>query len=395
MRSSSQIPGSTAAMALSLLMTLGAAGCNRSGASPNASAAADLTRVEVRAAVQRKFRGALPITGELRPIREVTMKSRIGGNVVELNFDEGDRVKKGDLIARIEDTNQQAQLKSARAAVQLAEAQVERARAELERAHRDRARIEALYARGAIDKKTLDDSQTGGRLAEAALRTAEAQLGQAQAGRDGAQNGVNETQYRAPFDGVISRRGVSLHEYIDTFKNRDIVSIVDNSAMELVASVPADLAAGVQKGGQVEFAVGALQGKTLTGEIVAVNPAADARTRMVRLRVRLPNQDGLLKGGMYATGVVIVGGERTSVGVPAQAVHQTGEGGEDGSVVWRIKGGAADRVAVRTGAQDGDLIEVLSGLDPGDQVVISSPAALRPGAAVSVKPAAGAKAEGT
>lgn len=379
--------------ALSLLLLAGLPACQRGES--HAASAEKLPRVEVVKAARHSFRGLLPITGELKPVQEVTMKSRIGGNVVELNFDEGDAVKKGQLIARIEDITPRANLRAAEAQVALAEAQVQRAEADLERLGRDRHRIELLHQRGAADQKSLDDSLTNARLGEVAVRTAQAQLQQARAQRDAAQNAVAETQYRAPFDGVISRRGVALHEYIDTFKNRDIVSIVDTSAMELYASVAADLAAGVEKGARVDFRINAFPGRVFSGEVLTVNPVVDPKTRTIRLRVRLPNAEGKLKGGMYATGMVAVGGERSGVGVPAAAVHyeaaprETEAGGIDESaIVWRVRGGVAERRPVHTGARDGDVLEVLDGLAEGDLVVRSSPAALRAGLKVASNPIA-------
>ncbi|HRI18677.1 MAG TPA: efflux RND transporter periplasmic adaptor subunit, partial [Burkholderiaceae bacterium] len=180
----------------------------------------------------------------------------------------------------------------------------------------------------------------------------------------------------------------------DTLKNRDIVTIVDNSAMELVAQVAADLASGITKGGKVEFQVNAPNPRSLTGEVIAVSPTVDPRTRTIRLRVRLPNSEGILKGGMYATGYVTIGGERQGVGVKTQALRQeavaAAEGSEPGSdddkqsVLWRVKDGTAEKLVVRTGVTDGDLTEVLEGVGVGDQVIISSPAGLKPGIKVTV-----------
>lgn len=357
-------------------------------AAPAAPAAApEVIRVEVKAAERHTFSGRVPITGELKPIREVSLKSRVGGNVVELKVDEGDRVKKGQLIARVEANNQRAQLEGAAASVELAEAQKARAVADLERLQRDQARIEGLYAKGAIDKKTLDDIRSNVRLAQVGVQSADAQIRQASASRSAARNSVAETVYRAPFDGVVSKRGVQLHEYLDTMKNREIVAIVDNSAMELQAAVAGDLGAGLEQGAKVEFEVSALPGRAITGAVFAVSPVMDPRTRTIKLRVRIPNGDGRLKGGMYATGFVQIGGERKGVGVPAHAVHHEDaeEGGEGKSVVWRVKDRAADKVAVVTGAQDGDVVEVLSGLSPGDLIVVSSPGQLKPGAVVTPK----------
>jgi RND family efflux transporter MFP subunit len=366
---------------------------------PAAPAAPKATRVEVQAAVKHTFSGRLPITGELKPVQEVTLKSRVAGNVVVLRFDEGDQVKKGDLIAKIEANNQQAQFRSNAAAVEVADAQLARAQADLEKYKHDLERIEKLQSQGAADQKTLDDARSAVKLATVAVRSAQAQGDQARASRDLARNAVGETKYVAPFSGVISRRGVQLHEYVDTMKSRDIVTIVDNSAMELVAQVAADLASGITKGGKVEFQVNAPTPRTLTGEIIAVSPTVDPRTRTIRLRVRLPNSEGILKGGMYATGYVTIGGERQGVGVPTQALRQEAvattsdnqEATDDDkqSVLWRVKAGSADKLVVRTGVTDGDLTEVLEGVNVGDEIIVSSPAGLKPGSAVTVATAAG------
>ncbi|MCS6913708.1 MAG: efflux RND transporter periplasmic adaptor subunit [Myxococcales bacterium] len=376
-----------------LLLTgllLAAPSCRRSEAlsSQERPPPAEMPTVEVVAAVRHRFAGRVPITGELRPVREVSIKSRIGGDVVDLRVEEGDRVRKGQLLARIAGSSQRAQLAGAQAAVAMAEAARARAVSELERIERDRQRIEALYEKGAIDRKTLDDIRSAARLAEAAVQGAEAQVRQARAGLSAARTGVADTVYRAPFDGIVSRRGVQLHEYLDTMKNREIVAIVDNSEMELQGAVASSLAVGIEPGARVEFEVGALRERSVVGQVVAVSPVVDPRTRTVRLRVRVPNPEGRLKGGMYATGYVAVGGERETVGVPAHAVHHeeaAADGGEERSVVWRVREGTAEKVVVQTGAQDGDLVEIVSGIQAGDLVVVSSPGALRPGTAVRTK----------
>lgn len=396
--------------ALSLVLGGGIlTGCKHESAAPAkplvAKKPVEKARVEVVRATRHTFSGRLPITGELKPIQEVTLKSRVGGNVVLLNFDEGDYVKKGALIAKIEAVNQNAQLRSSVASVAVAEAQLSRAQADLERLKNDLKRVELLSEKGAGDQKTLDDTRSAVKLATVAVQSATAQLEQARASRDLAKNAVGETRYVAPISGVISRRGVSLHEYVDTMKNRDIVTIVDNSAMELVASVAADLASELVKGAKVDFQVKMPEPRALAGEVIAINPTVDPRTRTIRLRVRIPNPDGVLKGGMYATGYVTVGGERQGTGVPAVALRQeaaiedsndTGEGdSEKQSMLWRVRDlaapeatdnkggertGMTEKLVVRTGLSDGDLVEVLDGqIKVGDLVVVSSPAGLRQG----------------
>jgi RND family efflux transporter MFP subunit len=384
---------------LLLLLLLPVGGCKKDAAKTPATASQPkIIRVEAAKAVRHTFSGKLPITGELKPVYEVTLKSKVGGTVVLLKFDEGDLVKKGDLIAKIDSGNQQAQLRSNAAAVSLAEAQLQRSKADIERVSRDLERVEKLHSSGAADQKTLDDTKSAMKLANVAATAANAQLDQARAVRDLAKNAVGETKYIAPISGVISRRGVSLHEYVDTMKNRDIVTIVDNSAMELVAQLAADLASGITKGARVEFQVNGPDAKPLEGEVTAVSPTVDSRTRTIRLRVRIPNPDGKLKGGMYATGNVIAGGERQGIGVPATAVREEsvsppadldGDGEDDKqSVLWRVVGESVEKVVVRTGVTDGDITEVTGGIQVGDAVVVSSPSNLKPGAKVIVQTAA-------
>jgi RND family efflux transporter MFP subunit len=389
-----------ATLYLLLLTTVSLSACKKDQAKNAATAAAQpkILRVETASAVKHTFSGRLPITGELKPLHEVTLKSKVGGTVVLLNFDEGDAVKKGDLIAKIDSGNQQAQLRSNAAAVAIAEAQLSRSRAEFERVNHDAERVQKLHGSGAADQKTFDDSKSALKLASVSVQAAMAQLDQARAVRDLAKNAVGETKYIAPISGVIGRRGVSLHEYVDTMKNRDIVTIVDNSAMELVAQLAADLASGITKGARVEFQVNAPTPKTLTGEVTAVSPTVDPRTRTIRLRVRIPNTEGVLKGGMYATGNVIAGGERQGVGVPQVSIREEavsppadldGDGEDDKqSVVWRIVGETAEKVVVRTGVTDGDITEIIGGIAASDRVVVSSPTGLKPGSKVVVQNAA-------
>lgn len=386
-------------LALTALLACGVvSGCKGQG-KPTESQPT-LTLVEVAPAVSRSFRGLVPITGELRPMSEVTLKSRIGGVVTELTVDEGDRVRKGQLIARIEDQSPQASLRNARAAVGVAEAGLARAQAELERLQREKGRLELLHGRGAADQRSLDDSRTALRLGEANVKLATAQVAQASAGYQSAQVAVSDTRYYAPFDGVISRRGVSRYEYLDTMKSRDIVTVVDNTAMDLNAAVAADLAGGVVVGAKVDFQVNGVSAP-IHGELVAVNPSVDPRTRTVKLRARIQNPEGRLKGGMYATGTVTIGGERVGVGVPLRALQLLTDAAarersaaaepsaSDQAALWRVRDGAVEQLKVRVGVRDDSFAEILSGLAAGDQVVVSNPAALRPGLAVKAKPAAG------
>ena len=158
--------------ALALTLAIGGCHSEQPAKKPPVVKQVEKTRVEVARAVQHTFSGRLPITGELKPVHEVTLKSKVGGTVVLLNFDEGDAVKKGDLIAKIDSGNQQAQLRSNAAAVAIAEAQLSRSRAEFERVNHDAERVQKLHGSGAADQKTFDDSKSALKLASVSVQAA-------------------------------------------------------------------------------------------------------------------------------------------------------------------------------------------------------------------------------
>jgi RND family efflux transporter MFP subunit len=157
--------------------------------------------------------------------------------------------------------------------------------------------------------------------------------------------------------------------------------------------VPVELAAAVRAGQPVEFTLSADPGRTFRGTVARVDPMADPGTRQVGVTLRLPNADGALIGGLYASGRVLTGQTRTAVAVPAAAIRTAGTE----SFVWVVKDGKAERRVVTLGERDDarGLMAIASGLTAGEQVVVV-PGEIEAGARVVVRaptPAAPAGAE--
>jgi membrane fusion protein (multidrug efflux system) len=171
---------------------------------------------------------------------------------------------------------------------------------------------------------------------------------------------------------------VRLHDYV--LKDKQVVELLDPSVMEVVVNVPAETAAGLKKGGTLRFAVDALGGKTFEGEIVAVIPQLDPKSRTLRVRAKLPNKDGKLLDGMYAVARIPAGVARDSVAVPTAALR-----GSDGDFyVWRVSDGRVQKRKVAPGAREGDTVEVSGDLKAGDSVVVAGADTLKPDAPVTV-----------
>jgi RND family efflux transporter MFP subunit len=165
--------------------------------------------------------------------------------------------------------------------------------------------------------------------------------------------------------------------------------IVDNRLLDLTVSVPSSRLASVRVGQVLEFATDALPGRTFTGKVKFINPAIDAASRSARVVVEVPNRDGLLKGGSFVKGRVVVANRTDVLQVPREALVnwnvqlQTAE-------VFVVRGDQADVRVVKTGTSNGVAVEVVSGLQAGEQVVTRGGFALRAGDKVAVAKGEGA-----
>lgn len=307
------------------------------------------------------------ISGNLRPIETVSVRARLEGDLVELAVREGDVVRAGTLMARFESTEQEAALRSA-------EADEIAARTESETAKWNLEQTRDLFKAGAVAERDL-------RAAEQAAVTADARLAAAQSRVRAAASLERDTRIVSPVTGVVERRGVENGERVA--RGAELFTVVRSDVLELTAAVPARRANTLRRGQAVRFSV---DGRQIEGRVSRVSPTIDLASQSVTVYVEVPNRDLSLKGNAFATGQVI---ERALPGqllVPQGAIRQAAANAGIGAFVWRIVGGSLESAPVQLGIVDEarGVVQVLSGLAAGDQVVVGNVGMLGAGMQVQV-----------
>ena len=216
------------------------------------------------------------------------------------------------------------------------------------------------------------------RAAEQAEVSARARLAAAQSRLRSASMALNDTRVVAPVSGTIETRNVSPGERVN--RSAPLFTLVRSDVLELAAAVPAVQASDVKVGQTIRFSAGA---RTVIGRVARISPTVDPASRAVTVYVQVPNADGALRGGTFATGrLVLSSGEVISV--PTTAIRHRAEGGSP--FVYRIKAGELDQVDVQVGFNDeaSGQVEIVSGLAEGDRVVVGNVGTLGRGMKVQI-----------
>jgi RND family efflux transporter MFP subunit len=338
----------------------GAAGANRGrGGMSITLAASDVATVE-----RRPLERGIAITGDLRPIERIEVRSRLEGDVLTVLVREGQRVGAGQLLARFESVEQEAAQQSAEADRVAANTEVQTAQWDLEQARE-------LFREGAIPERDL-------RAAEQAAVSARARLAAAQSRLRSANMALNDTRVVAPVAGVIEARTVSPGERVN--RSAPLFTLVRSEVLELAAAVPAVQASEVRVGQTIRFAAA---NRTVIGRVARISPTVDPASRAVTVYVQVPNRDGSLRGGTFATGrLVLSAGE--VIAVPTSAIRHRADGGPP--FVYRIEAGVLDQADVQIGFNDeaSGQVEILNGLEAGDRIVVGNVGTLGRGMRVQI-----------
>jgi RND family efflux transporter MFP subunit len=305
------------------------------------------------------------ISGTLTPEEQATVRAEVAGAVLQTYAEQGDRVAKGQRLARLDDSAIRDQVLSAQSAVTTA-------RNSVNIAERDVQRNQTLLKAGAIAPRALEESQN-------TLTSAQAQLANARAQLANAQKQLDKTDIVSPFTGVVSQRQVSAGDVVQP--GGALYTIVNPATMRLEASVPADALAEVHVGAPVTFTVNGYPERQFTGRVTLINPIADPATRQVRIIVSLPNTGNVLVGGLFANGHVSSETHTASV-IPIAAVDERGLQ----PFVMKLDRGHARKTQVQLGLRDAatESVEVIKGLAPGDTVLLGAALGISPGTPVRI-----------
>jgi membrane fusion protein (multidrug efflux system) len=316
-----------------------AAGTGRSGGPT------PVTTVTVRS---ERLTQKLEALGNARANESVDISSKTSNVVTAVRFRDGERVRQGQVLVQLDDATARADVAAAQAAVTESESQYNRSR--------------ELLSTQALSKSQFDQL-------EATLKSNRARLQAAQAR-------LEDTVIRAPFSGRVGLRRVSVGTLISP---GDVITTLDDtSVIKLDFSVPENFVATLREGLSVRATAPAYPGRTFTGQVASIDSRVDMNTRSVTVRALLTNEDGALKPGMFLN-VALAKDERETVVIPEEALTPEAEK----QFVFVVVDGKSLRREVRIGGRRPGSVEVLAGLNPGDQVVVEGTQKVRDGGAVS------------
>jgi membrane fusion protein (multidrug efflux system) len=291
--------------------------------------------------------------GTLKSRHNVNLTTTVTERITAINFEDNQRVKKGDVLVVMDTAEERAELAEERSRLENAQRQIER--------------LEPLVQRGAASRSGLDDQRREMATAEARIQAIRSR--------------INERRLVAPFDGVVGIRDISVGALAQP--GTQIVTIDDDRVMKLDFAVPEVFLSTLKVGISIEAESKAYPDRFFTGTIASVNSRIDPLTRSIQARALLDNQDGLLKAGMLMR-VLLQKEPRMALVIPEEALIVRGD---ETAVMVIVPGDPATgrRQVVEIGNRRKGEVEIISGLQEGQQVVTHGGLRLSPGAAVEVR----------
>jgi membrane fusion protein, multidrug efflux system len=306
-------------------------------------------KVQVYRVEPQRLEEEVVTTGALKANEEVELRAQASGRVVRIAFEEGAPVRQGALLLKIDDAELQAQLKRAEVERNLAETQS--------------ARAQRLFAQDTISREEMEEA-----AADLDVRQAEIALLQAR---------IDQTEVRAPFDGIVGLRSVSVGTYLTPAV--PIATLQNLNPMKIDFAAPEKYAGRIALGDAVEVMVAGTTGP-VTGHIYAIEPRVDAETRTLQVRARTPNPGGRLLPGAFARVRVVLASSDDALLVPSIALVP----GQLETRVFVVEDGIARPRTVVVGARTATQVEIAEGLRPGEVVITSGIGQIKPGDAVEV-----------
>jgi membrane fusion protein, multidrug efflux system len=310
-------------------------------------------------AAREQWPATLSVIGTIAAVQGVTVSADLPGIVERIQFESGRAVREGDVLVVLDTRQEQAQLQAVEAQRDLARVDFGRMQGLLN---------ERVVSRAEYDRATAEHRQTEARVAEIVAV-------------------IERKQIRAPFSGIVGIRQVDLGQYLSA--GDPVVSLQSLHPIYVNFGVPQQAIGQMTLGREVRMTSGDLGGATFTGRVTAIDSIVDEATRNVQVQATLPNPEAKLRPGMFVQTEVVVGANRSVIALPASAVSYAPYG-DSVFIVTDLKGpdgrpyrGVRQQFVKVDGAR-GDQVAVVSGVQPGDEVVTSGVFKLRNGAAVLV-----------
>ena len=312
------------------------------------------------------FRGSIPFTGTLLAVNRAELKAEVSGRVTRVTVQEGDRVGAGTVLSAQDEDELLL-------SVQAAEAQLAQAQAQAQQARRDNDRAQSLLEKRSVTKQSAQQAETAYNAAMAVVRAAESNLGLAK-------SRLRKSRITAPFAGEVARRAVQPGEVLSP--GTTAFEVVDNRRLEIQADLPAEVVAQVKAGMKASFRVAGFE-RPIEATLTQVSGSVQQDGRTLRVRLEVPNADGRLKSGLFASGDILVEGETRHTALPASILTAVGRDAE----VFVVQEGVARRQKVLLLGQEQGGWRPIEGLAPGTRVVAQGRELVVDGTRVQATPA--------
>jgi membrane fusion protein (multidrug efflux system) len=303
--------------------------------------------------------------GTVRAFESITVASKVAGVIEKVEFAEGQKVKTGDILIRLDSEERRADIEAANAEIRRAAAQRNEIATRLERA-------QALRRTGSGTEAQVEDLT-------AQVRTLEGSMASADARKKAAEARLEELILRAPFSGRMGTRAVSVGAYVSP--GTRISTLDDLSKVRLDFSIPENLLGRVSAGQSVRALSAAFGERVFRGKVSVIDTRVDPATRTLRLTAEIENPDEALKPGMFLSVALEVTTRETATVVPEEAIVSEGLR----HILFVVKDNKVDRRVVRIGQRQEAKVEVLEGVAPGESIVVRGLQRVRPGATVTAR----------
>ncbi len=353
-----------------------------------AAAPSEVETVAVTMAYPSQSFTVLNATGYVVAQRKAAVASKATGRLIWLGVQEGSRVKKDDVIARLEDLDVKATREQAAANVQVARANLTQGQAELKDAETALKRSQGLLAEGFVSQASHDVAVARYNKSTAQIASLQASIAAAVANLRGAQVAVEQTLIRAPFDGVVLTKAANVGDIVTPFSSAldskgAVVTMADMTTLEVEADVSESNLSKVRIGQPVEIQLDALPEQRFRGEVSRTVPTVDRSKATVMTKIRFLEPDARVLPEMSAKAAFLskaVGDAERTARPALNPAAITSRNGRD--VVFVVKEGKLVEMPIETGAKIGDMVEIRRGPQPGEKVVLRPHEKLRDGAAV-------------
>jgi HlyD family secretion protein len=335
----------------------------------------------------------ITLNGKVKPVLEAEISAKVSGKVSQIYFELGQTVKKGDILFKLDDRDLRLELEAAEAALNVTRTSLDSslltAKTNYEDAKRHYERLKRLYDKQIGSKQDLETAESTYKLkedtynaaklaAQNGMTNAQAQLEKARVTLQNAKTQLEYTVVRAPISGTIATKDIKVGQYISA--STTVATMVDLAALVVETNVPEAYINRLKLGDQVEVSVKAIAAQPFRGKISAIAPAVDGTTLDYPVKIKVSNQQKLLKSGMFATVKLTLDRAEQVLAVPLVAVGE--ESGR--KYVFTVERGTAAKKIIKTGLSDDQMVAVTEGLSEDEVVVVKGVAQLKAGSKVTI-----------